>query len=388
MKTISHSTQINQQQLNALSIKIMERFEEIQECLHINLQKTNRMWVGPCPIHGGDKGNALNIYHTGESYVGNWKCRTNQCEKSFIGSIIGFIRGTLSHLKYEWSGPGDKTATFQETLDFISRCLNEDYTNIDIDFAALEKSKFIREVALLNRGSRKITNGITRSQFRDSLLIPAKYFINRGFHQDILDKYDVGLCADPKDINHFNRIVVPIYDDKHNYIIADTSRSIYEKCDKCGTWHNPKIFCPREENTYKYAKWKHTYGFKKEEYFYNYWFAKEHIQQNKVAILTESPGNIWRLEEAGIPVGLATFGASFSDGQQHLLSSSGAMTIIIAMDNDDAGQKCAVEVDKACSNTYNIYNFVPTKNDLGDMSVQEIRDTILPLYLSCVKHWK
>jgi len=387
MKTTSRSTQINQQQLSALCSRIMERFEEVQECLHIDLQRTNRMWVGKCPIHGGDKSNALNIYHTGETYIGNWKCRTNQCEKHFVGSPIGFIRGVLSHIKYEWTGPGDKTATFGETLDFISNCLNENYQDIDIDFAALEKSQFVKQVAMYNRGN-KTTTGLSRTEARANLTIPAPYFLDRGFHPTILDKYDVGLCADPRDINHFNRAVVPLYDERHKIVVAHTSRSIFEKCERCSTWHNPKASCPREEDAYKFAKWKHSYGFKKEEYLYNYWSAKDHIKEHKVAILTESPGNIWRLEEAGLQCGLATLGAGFSEGQKYLLDHTGAMTIIIAMDNDAAGQNCAAEVDKICSNTYNIYNFVPTKNDLGDMTIQEIRDTISLLYLSCVKKWE
>jgi hypothetical protein len=222
---------------------------------------------------------------------------------------------------------------------------------------------------------------------RANLIIPAKYFIDRGFNADILDKYDVGFCNDPRDQYNFNRVVVPIYDEAHKFIVGNTSRSIYDKCLICGTWHSPKESCPLPDNAWKFPKWKHSYKFKKEEHLYNYWFAQQHIKNTRVAILTESPGNIWRLEEAGISVGLATLGADFSDGQKFLLNNTGAMSIIIIMDNDEAGLRCSKEIAQVCKNTYKIYTFVPPQNDIGDMTVEEVQNTILPLYQQCVKEW-
>ena len=385
MKMKSHSMQIEQAKLHALSQKIMEHFEQIQQCLNIRLNKTDRMYFGSCPIHGGDKSNALNIYREGDTNIGNWKCRTAQCEKHFVGSIIGFIRGCLSHNKYGWTGPGDQTVGFRDTLDFISACLDEDYNAIEIDFNAMEKAIFVANFKTIK--SRHIKEGETRKNIRKDLKIPATYYIERGYNSDILDKYDVGLCLNPQR-DTFQRITVPIYDDKHKFVIGTTSRSIYDKCNKCGTWHSPVVRCPRPEEGNKYAKWKHSLGFKKEEHLYNYWYALNNIVKTRVAILTESPGNVWRLEEAGIPVGLATYGASFSAGQKQLLNQAGAMTIIVAMDNDEAGQKCAKDLDFSCKSMYHIYNFVPTKNDLGDMTVDEIRQTLSPLYENCIKEWQ
>lgn len=362
----------------------MERFEEIMECLGIDLKKQGKMYVGPCPIHGGDKFNAINIYHTGDDYVGNWKCRTQQCEKHFVGSIIGFIRGVLSHNKYGWTCPEDKTVTFNETLQFISACLDENYDSIDVDFKELERNKFIKHWTTTYKPH--IKTNITRSIIRQSLQIPSKYFINRGFNLDILDKYDVGLCINPREFT-YNRIVVPIYDEKHRYIIGNTSRSIFEKCQICESWHNPKDKCPQENEIFNYSKWKHSSDFRKEYNLYNYWFAKEHILKTKVAILTESPGNIWKLEECGIPVGLGTYGASFCCGQKQLLNQAGAMTIIVIGDNDKAGQQYNTDIISSCQQLYKIITYVP-KTDIGDMTPEEIYQNITPLYLKCINEWK
>lgn len=378
------STQTDQQKLSILSTMVMERFDEIMDCLQISLDKQNKMFVGQCPIHQGDRFNALNIYHTGD-VVGNWVCHTQHCEKTFVGSVIGFIRGILSRQK-GWTQPGDKIVSFKDTLLFISSCLNEDYNSIEVNTDSFDKLRFVQQVSLYkkNRQVKQQKNLTTRGTFRQDIVIPAEYFIQRGFSPEILNKYDIGLCTNPR-TDLYNRIVVPLYDDDYTYVIGTTSRSIYNKCESCGSWHNPKYSCPPDNELYKYSKWKHSYGFKKEENFYNYWFAKEHIKKTGVVILTESPGNIWRLEETGIHTGLATYGASLTDKQKCLLNQTGAMGIIIAMDNDEAGLKCMEQINQDCKKTHKIYKFIPLKNDIGDMTVEEISQTLLPLYNGCLK---
>ena len=383
------STIISQDQLHALSLKAMENINQLLDCLGItDLKQIGNKMVGPCPIHQGDKFNAFNLYVDGDSYVGNFKCRTQQCEKAFKSSIIGFVRGVLSHNKYGWTGPGDKVASFKETVDFISSCLKQDINALAINMPELEKNQFVRQIDALNK-PRRLNRDMTREQFRASVQIPATYFIQRGYTSKILDEFDVGLCTDPRDIAMYNRVVVPIYDDEYEYTIGKTARSIFEKCNICKTWHNPKYDCPRPEEAYKCCKWRHQYGFKKEDNLYNFWRARHNISTTKVVILTESPGNVWRLEEAGIKNSVALFGAELSKGQKQLLDRSGCLTIIIAMDNDDAGNKCAEEIKKMCKDSYTIHTFSSApKNDLGEYTVEEIKNSILFfLNETCIKEW-
>lgn len=384
---ISRSTMLNQQQLNVLSGKIMEKFDSLTQCLGISLDKGKNKYTGACPVHGGDKFNALNLYHSGDSYIGNWKCRTNGCEKHFKSSIIGFVRGVLSHKKYNWTGPGDNQVSFKETLDYISSCLKEDYSNIEIDYELLEKNQFVKQVGIIQRKINKSPSNLTREKVRANLIIPSEYFIKRGFTSAILDKYDVGLNNNSYDVD-YDRITVPIYDDDHKFVIASTSRSVFEKCPDCGTWHSPKIKCPHNEYAWKFSKWKHTAGFPRDKHCYNFWYAQEYIKQSKVAIITESPGNVWRLEEAGIHTGLATYGATISDGQIDVINRTGALTLLVIMDNDDAGKRCAEEIKQCLSNTYKIEIYTPSKNDIAEMSIEEVRNEILPIYKNLVLEWE
>lgn len=330
-----------------------------------------------CPVHGGDNDSALNLYHQGDHYRGNWKCRTHQCELVFKSSIIGFIRGCLSHNLHGWSKEGDPLCSFQEALDFATSFLKQDFDKIRISKKNKEKNTFVNTVKYI--ASTQQTRGptITRQAIKQSLSIPSRYFIDRGFDTKTLEQYDVGDCTNP-DKEMYNRAVVPIYDNDHKYMVGCTGRSIHSRCSTCKAYHSSDKQCPSSENLWKYSKWKHNSGFKTQEYLYNYWLAKDKIIETSAVILVESPGNVWRLYEAGITNVVAIFGSSLGDRQKMILDSSGAMAIITIMDNDDAGKKAAAQIKQKCSKTYNIIDVAIYKEDIAAMSVAEIHQDIVP----------
>jgi DNA primase len=174
----------------------------------------------------------------------------------------------------------------------------------------------------------------------------------------------------------FNRIVVPIYDNDYKYMVGCTGRSIFEKCSKCSAYHSDNNECPTKDKSWMYPKWKHSLDFKSQNYLYNFWFAKEHILKTSTAILVESPGNVWRLEENEIHNSVAIFGSSLSDRQKILLDSSGAMNLVILTDNDDAGHKAAQQIKTKCQNTYRIFIPKISKPDVGEMTKEEIKNEI------------
>jgi 5S rRNA maturation endonuclease (ribonuclease M5) len=193
----------------------------------------------------------------------------------------------------------------------------------------------------------------------------------------------VGLCDTPgKEM--FGRVVVPIYDNDYKYMVGCSGRSIYEKCVLCKAHHDPVDGCPSSENSWRFSKWKHGANFKSHNHLYNFWFAKKYILQTSTAIVVESPGNVWRLEENGIHNSVGIFGSSLSDRQKILLDSSGAMNLIVLTDNDDAGRKAAEQIKNKCQNTYRV--FIPpfSKGDIGEMDSTDIKNEILPYIESIV----
>ena len=330
-----------------------------------------------CPIHEGDNPSAINIYYSGDNYRGNWKCRTHNCEKIFKGSIIGFIRGVLSKQKYGWEKQGDKTCSFAEALAF-----SVDFTGLQEDqivgmsSSEREKQCFSQIVLKIKQNKEEEKIGISREQTKKALQIPSEYYIQRGYSNEILIKYDIGLC-DKQNKEMFNRSVSPVYDDTGTRMIGCTGRSIFEKCNECSFFHNPKEQCPEENEQWKYCKWKHNLGFKSQNHLYNMWEARDYIKESSIAIIVESPGNVWRLEEEEIHNSVAIFGSSLSDRQKIILDSSGAMKLVILTDNDEAGDKASDIIREKCHRTYQIYRPKISKNDIAEMNKEEIKTEII-----------
>lgn len=385
MATQKQFRSYNQHQLKVVCDQLCDNIEELFEFLGVSsdLKQNGKMFVGKCPVHDGDNTTAFNIYPEGDHYRGNWKCRTHNCEKIFKSSIIGFIRGVLSNKKYAWTKSGDNTVSFQDTIEFVEAFLENKVDDIKINKTEIEKAKFANIVHNIAPQTDKVIKTIKRNQVRKTLQIPCEYFINRGFGKDILDRYDVGLCTN-KNKEMFGRAVVPIYDNDYKYMVGCTARSVWDKCSNCGSYHDHSIECPADSEKWKYSKWKHNYEFKSQNHLYNFWFAKQHILESTQVILVESPGNVWRLEEAGIHNSVAMFGSSLSDRQKIILDGSGAMHIIVLTDNDQAGDKAAETIKEKCKNTYKVTRISITKADVAEMSISEIEQIIKPKLASII----
>lgn len=352
-KTTKTSRSIDQNKLKILCDKLADRAEELFNFFDIEYIANDRYISCSCPIHGGDNATALNLYYVGDEYRGNWKCRTHHCEKVFMGSIIGFVRGVLSHKKLNWRKKNDDTVSFIDTIKFAIDFLQiKDLNSLKSEYNP--NASFIATTKILKQETKAI-QGISRERIRNTLRIPSQYFIGRGFSKEVLDKYDVGDC-DTVGKEMYGRAVAPIYDHNYRGMIGCTGRTRNEE--------------------YK-PKWRHNSGFQAEDHLYNLWFAKDHILKNNEIILVESPGNVWKLEENRIHNSVATFGAHLTDKQKMLLDITGAMKIIVIMDNDEAGEIARKQIDQKCSKTYNIEHIRLSKNDVVDLTAEELQSQIL-----------
>lgn len=369
------SRSYNQQELKHICDLLCDNIESLLSALNLDDYRDNgKMITMPCPIHDGDNGSALNLYYEGDSYRGNWKCRTHQCEKHFKSSILGFVRGVLSAQKYHWSESGDKTCSFAEVMDFCKSFLDLDDTKITSTRVSQDKNNFSR---IIDKIVEKPTTEkkISRLSAIKNISIPSTYYIDRGFSKEVLVNYDVGLCSNP-DKPMCNRVVVPIYDDTGEFLIGCTGRSIFDKCEFCQSYHDPESICPSKEKAWQYSKWKHSFGFKSQNHLYNFWKAKDHIYKSNYAIIVESPGNVWKLEENGIHNSVAIFGCNLSDRQKLILDSSGAMTLFVIMDNDEAGQQASKEIKEKCENTYTVHIPKISASDIAEMTNDQINTEI------------
>jgi 5S rRNA maturation endonuclease (ribonuclease M5) len=370
----------DQYQLKHLSDLVCDDIENLFLALGIEDYKImDKMITMACPIHGGDNSSAFNLYHQGDTYRGNWKCRTHQCEHTFKSSIIGFIRGCLSK-ENGWVKDGDEIVTFNEAIEYAIDFSKYDPTKNKASKKTREKASFvntIKHIATDSSEEKTKRVSVPRSIVTRSLQIPSEYFLSRGFSPEVLTKYDVGDCKESsKEMS--NRAVVPVYDDNRLGMVGCTGRSIFVKCDDCNSYHEASEGCPTVENRWKSCKWKHNKNFKTQEYLYNYWFAKDHILDSKTVVIVESPGNVWRLEESGIHNSVAIFGSSMHHKQKMLLDTSGAMNIITIMDNDAAGREAAAQIENKCGRTYNIKHIALQHNDIAEMTREQVITDIFP----------
>ena len=192
MKTTINKSHLNDQlKLKAICDDVCDNIEQLLDSFDLEYKSNAKMITMSCPIHGGDNSSALNLYHEGDRYRGNWNCRTHNCEKTFKGSILGFIRGVLSNYNYGWQQPGDRMCSFEEAVKYALSLLHKDINNIKVSRKGKEKNTFTNVINYINKTTDQPVSRILRSQIIRSLQIPAKYYIDRNYSSDILMKYAI-----------------------------------------------------------------------------------------------------------------------------------------------------------------------------------------------------
>lgn len=306
--------------------------------------------VMPCPIHGGDNPNGCTLF-LDSPY--NWKCWTHKCETS--GKTISNFFRILLEKKLD------------KKISYESFCLW-----IENKFGGIVKSEGSLQVSSFDSLFRKRENkksGISRKLVVSKKNIPQQ-MIDKGYSAAILDKYDVFLCKTPRKAMT-NRIVVPIYDESHTFMLGCTGRSIFDRCDKCRLYHDKNERCPSSSLAkLKSSKWRHSKGLVTSDCFYNIWYAKPYIEKYNAVILVESPGNVWKLEQNRIHNSMAVFGSSLSYGQSEILESMSIKDVYLVFDNDEAGKIGTEKIMSSLGRLYNIY--IPdidyeNKNDISEL---------------------
>lgn len=358
---------MNPQTMSKIKEMTVERLSEILDFLQLEYTDYGSYYAMSCPIHGSDNKESMSIYKN----TGIWSCWTNSCHEDCGRGIFDFVKAFLDSM-------GDHR-NMSQIAYFCAAILNADFSKDEPikDYELKIGSSSI--VSNLFKKRKLLQGKILRKNVREKLKIPSEYYLGRGYCPEILDKYDVGLC-NTYGKEMFGRIVVPVYDDDYNYMIGCVGRSQNQQCPKCKKYHSSKHHCPTNNLEEIWAsKWKNSKGFTSENYLYNYWFAKENIKKSKTVILVEGQGDIWRLEESGIHCAVGVFGAKLTDSQKIMLEQSGAQNLIIASDNDVAGDKFRERVKEKCGRLFNIVDILMEKKDFGDMTVDETKRMTIPI---------
>ena len=308
-----------------------------------------------CPIHGSDNPDSLSIMLEGDSVNGVWKCWTNSCERKH--------GQTLFHLIYAIYETKKSNPSTKEVIAYLKQFTDLSYSN----FKVYSDTKIYKNINI-----KRETGKIYRDQVRDSLSIPAEFYLKKGFSKAILDRYDIGVSY-KKNREMFMRVVTPIYDDDHETMIGCSGRNQNQQCPKCKKYHIKN--CPKTPLEKKWGnKWINSKGFNKSNHLYNFWYARKKIIESGEVILVEGQPDVWKLEESGIHNGLAIFGTKLSEDQFNKLNSLPIYNLIIAMDNDKAGKEARKTIEEQCQRYYNIQHIITNKKDIGDSSISEVQN--------------
>ena len=334
--------------LNNLYEKLVANIDRILNFFQVEYTNYNEKRRGICPVHMGDNQSAFVLYPNGM-----WKCWSNGCDSLYGPSIFGLIRGLLSRTK-----PTSK----KETINWCYNFLQERQENISYDL----NRQWIKINHVFTKNISNTTSNLTK--IVENLQIPSSYYLKLGYSKEVLQKYKIGLCLD-KTSDMYNRSVFPIYNDIN--LIGYAGRSINEKCDKCNLYHDAE--CPLPHPAY--AKWRYSKGFLAGNWFFNFHEAKKHINQYSSCILCEGQADVLRLEDIGIHTALGLFGCDITDNQRLLLERLNCLNIILALDNDKAGEAAKQKLTEKLQNTYNISYLTFSGKDVGETSINELRDS-------------
>ena len=357
--------------IESVSEEMIESVVELLEYFDIDYTDSPRTVSFPCPVHGGDNEFGSSIL---KRDIGNWKCYTAQCHEQYGtsngASIIQFTQALLT-------AHYDKTYTFSQALEWCAKFVGEDpSTHTPEDSGRMD---FIRLCKYLNKKKKEAPVLVPRDRVKEFLAIPSAYYMKRGYSEAILRKFDVGYCHNEKK-PFYDRVVTTFYDDSGHYMVGCSGRSRYEQCEQCKLYHDSEVRCPMgKDEKKKCIKWKHATLFNADQYLYNCWNANSFIAETGIVIVVEGPGDVWRLEEAGIFNSLALLKATLSLGQRLELESSGAVNLIVATDMDDAGHKGARSIIAECKHLFNTVRVEYPTNDPGHLSIEQSQEIFKPL---------
>ena len=324
---------------------ISPHIELLLDSLDIQYKRHDKYFIGKCPVHSGHNPTSWRMYTENDRYdYCGWCCFSSNCHKDCGNSPYGLVRGVNN---VEW----------RASVDYVLELYKIDPNSITITTDAIDKAKFNKQINILGKKPIKCQSRITRADVRQRLVIPAEFYIRKGFDKKILDEYDIGLCLDKTKFMK-NRVVVPIYDDNHQYLFGCTGRTVIDDYEIKG-----------------FTKWLHSSGFNPKNTLFNWWMCKD----AQSIIIVESVGNALKLIQGGQQNVVAIFGTSLSDQQQIVLECSKIRNVYLALDNDKAGESSSKKIKKQLSRLFNVYE-LPIEyygyEDIGAMTHEAIQRNI------------
>jgi len=313
--------------------------------LGIEFEKNGENITCPCPVHGSDSPNSFS-YSTDKNI---WSCWSRRCQDEYSNDVIGLIQGILS-------GDEEEDIGFSKALTWACSVLNIDNNSVLVDKVVGEEGDEFVEMVGMFAKEEEISQEDEQVSMDCTLSHPSEYFKRRGFQETTLGYFEVGDCNQKKS-TMVQRAIIPIYNLTGEKIVAYIGRSTKD---------------------YIMPKFLFTKGFNKRRYLYNYHNAISKASETSTLFITEGQGDVWKLHEAGVMNAIGIFGKSLSDQQKRILEQSGVTRLVVLTDNDQAGRESKIQIQRQMSRMFKVVFPRMSRKDVGDMTVKQIKEDILP----------
>lgn len=327
----------------------------------VKLKKRGANYLGQCPFHN-EKTPSFTVSPSKEIY----KCFG--CGKS--GNTISFL---MEHEKYSYT----------EALKWLAAKYNVEIEETYASPEALQLRQASDSLFIINGFAQKyFTQQLTETE--EGQTIALSYLKERGFREDIIQKFQLGYSPSRKDAfskeavqqqfnpelllktglvterqgvlldNYRERIIFPIHN-QTGKIIGFGARIIGKK------EHAPKYINTPENDIYI-----------KSRILYGSYFARQAIDKNDECLLVEGYTDVIALHQAGIEHVVASGGTSLTPDQLRLIKKyTGNLTILY--DGDAAGVKAAMRgLDLALEEGLNVKLVLIPDNEDPDSYVHKV----------------
>lgn len=331
----------------------------------IPLVSRGKNYFGVCPFHD-DSHPSLSVSRDKQIY------RCFSCGAG--GNVFNFL------MNYEHK-------TFKEVLKDLGDRIGLDTKSLNVNSS---QSKYDNLYQIYKLSHKYFQNNLYSEYGRSA----RKYLENRGFSEDIIKEFGVGLSlAKQSDLTkllmskeydvsilnqiglsndmhdvYTNRIMFPLYDPS-GHIVGFSGR-IYDI-----------------ESKSKYVNTKETVIFKKGNCLYHYHIARDHCSRENSVILVEGFMDVIRLATIGLRNTVALMGTALTKEQINLLTRL-SKNIIVCLDGDEPGKNAAKKVGEALFEIGIVVKMVtlPNDDDPDSFILKEGGERFLSLVKSAVTY--
>lgn len=327
----------------------------------VKLKKRGANYLGNCPFHN-EKSPSFTVSPSKEIY----KCFG--CGAS--GNTISFL---MEHEKY----------SYVEALKWLAQKYNVTIEEKEVSPEVRAQMQIADSLFIINNFAREY---FTKTLFEteEGRNVGLSYFEERGFSEEIIQKFQLGYCANEKDTfvktalskgynleylqktglvsiryeqpvdNYRGRVIFPIHNQSGK--VLGFGARILVKSDRA-----PKYINSPENDIY--VKHKVLYGT---------YFARHAIDKLNECLLVEGYTDVISLHQAGIENVVASSGTSLTQDQLRLIKKY-TKNLTILYDGDAAGVKAALRgLDMAIEEGLNVKVVLIPDNEDPDSYVRKI----------------